>query len=183
MKVIPVANPDISEKEALAAYNVIKRGWISMGKEVSRMEKELSKILENEFVLLFNNGTSCLHAALLALNIKKGDEVIVPSLSYISSANAILYVGATPVFCDSDPNTFNTTAQMIEKKITVKLTKNANKQIQTEGFDKKMGARPLQRVINNRIKLPLSKKILFENIENQKLTVDFNKEEDTFTIT
>ena len=73
--------------------------------------------------------------------------------------------------------------QMIEKKITVKLTKNANKQIQTEGFDKKMGARPLQRVINNRIKLPLSKKILFENIENQKLTVDFNKEEDTFTIT
>ncbi len=120
MKVIPVANPDISEKEALAAYNVIKRGWISMGKEVSRMEKELSKILENEFVLLFNNGTSCLHAALLALNIKKGDEVIVPSLSYISSANAILYVGATPVFCDSDPNTFNTTAPMIEKKITKK---------------------------------------------------------------
>jgi len=72
--------------------------------------------------------------------------------------------------------------QMLDKKITVKLTKNANKQLQEEGFDKKMGARPLQRVINNRIKLPLSKKILFDSIEDQKLTVDFNKEQDEFTI-
>jgi len=72
--------------------------------------------------------------------------------------------------------------QMLDKKITVKLSKNANKQLQEEGFDKKMGARPLQRVINTRIKLPLSKKILFDSIENQKLTVDYNKEEDKFTI-
>lgn len=120
MKYIPVANPDIGKKEAIAAYKVIKKGWISMGKEVFKMESEIAKILNNKFVLLFNNGTSCLHAALLSLGIQKGDEVIVPSLSYISSANAILYVGATPVFCDSDPNTFNTTASMIEKKITRK---------------------------------------------------------------
>lgn len=120
MKYIPVANPDIGKKEANAVYKVIEKGWISMGKEVSKMEREVAKIINNKFVLLFNNGTSCLHAALLALDIGKGDEVIVPSLSYISSANAILYVGATPVFCDSDPDTFNTTASMIEKKITRK---------------------------------------------------------------
>ena len=72
--------------------------------------------------------------------------------------------------------------QMAEKSIKVKLTKQANKQIQEEGFDKKMGARPLQRVINTRVKLPLSKKILFESLTNKKLTVDYDKEKDEFTI-
>jgi perosamine synthetase len=120
MKFIPVANPDVGIQEAEKAYEVIKKGWISMGKEVSHMEKEASKILKNNNTILFNNGTSCLHAALLSLDITKGDEVIVPTLSYISSANAVLYVGAKPVFCDSEIYTFNTNAEMIEKKITKK---------------------------------------------------------------
>ena len=72
--------------------------------------------------------------------------------------------------------------QMSEKLITNKLTKGANKQIQEEGFDRKMGARPLQRVINTRVKLPLSKKILFESLTDKKLTVDYNKDKDEFTI-
>tara|TARA_A100001391_G_scaffold129830_2_gene89033 strand:- start:4939 stop:7152 length:2214 start_codon:yes stop_codon:yes gene_type:complete len=72
--------------------------------------------------------------------------------------------------------------QMAEKSITVKLSKSANKQIQEEGFDKKMGARPLQRVINTRVKLPLSKKILFESLTDKKLTVDYDKDKDEFTI-
>jgi perosamine synthetase len=120
MKFIPIANPNIGNDEAIAAFKVIKKGWISMGKEVSLMEKEASKILKNKNVLLFNNGTSCLHAVLLALGIKKDDEVIVPSLSYISSSNAVLYVGGKPVFCDSDVRTFNTNFFHIEKKITKK---------------------------------------------------------------
>ena len=72
--------------------------------------------------------------------------------------------------------------QMSEKLITIKLTKGANKQIQEEGFDRKMGARPLQRVINTRVKLPLSKKILFESLTDKKLTVDYDKDKDEFTI-
>jgi ATP-dependent Clp protease ATP-binding subunit ClpA len=72
--------------------------------------------------------------------------------------------------------------QMTDKNIKVKLSKKAKEQLQDEGFDVKMGARPLQRVINTRIKLPLSKKILFDSITNQKLSVDYNKDSDEFTI-
>ena len=72
--------------------------------------------------------------------------------------------------------------QMTDKNITVTLSKKAKEQLQTEGFDKKMGARPLQRVISSRIKLPLGKKILFDSIADQKLTIDYNKDSDEFSI-
>jgi len=72
--------------------------------------------------------------------------------------------------------------QMTDKNIKVKLSKKAKEQLQQEGFDAKMGARPLQRVISTRIKLPLSKKILFDGITDQKLSVDYDKDSDEFTI-
>ncbi len=119
-KFLPMANPDIGNAEAQAAYKVIKSGWISMGHIVKKFEKEIENLLKVKHAIFVNNGTSALHCALLALRISNGDEVIVPTLSYISSANAILYCGAKPVFCDSDPKTFNVTAELIEKKITKK---------------------------------------------------------------
>ena len=72
--------------------------------------------------------------------------------------------------------------QMTDKNIKVKLSKKAKEQLQQEGFDAKMGARPLQRVISTRIKLPLSKKILFDGITDQKLSVDYDKDSNEFTI-
>ena len=117
---IPIANPSLSKKEALSAYRVIKKGWISMGKEVLKLEEKIKKYIGVKHAILFNNGTSALHAALAYYDIKKGDEVIVPTLSYISSANVILYCGAKPIFCEVDPLTFNVTAENIIKKITKK---------------------------------------------------------------
>jgi perosamine synthetase len=117
---IPIANPSIDKKEALSAYNVIKKGWISMGKEVLKLEKKIQKYIGIKHAILFNNGTSALHAALAYHGVKEGDEVIVPTLSYISSANVILYCGAKPVFCEVDPITFNVTAENIIKKISKK---------------------------------------------------------------
>ena len=117
---IPIANPSINKKEAISAYKVIKNGWISMGKEVSKLEDKIKKYLDVKHAILFNNGTSALNVALSFYGIKKGDEVIVPTLSYISSANVILYCGAKPVFCEVDPFTFNVTASNIIKKITKK---------------------------------------------------------------
>jgi len=117
---IPIANPSINKKEAKAAFNVIKKGWISMGKEVSNLEKKIEKYLGVKHAILFNNGTSALHAALSYHNIGPGDEVIVPTLSYISSANVILYCGAKPVFCECDPLTFNVKSENIIEKITKK---------------------------------------------------------------
>ena len=117
---IPIANPSIDKKEALSAYRVIQNGWISMGSEVSKLEEKIKKYIGVKHAILFNNGTSALHAALSYYGIDKGDEVIVPTLSYISSANVILYCGAKPVFCEIDPITFNVTAENIIKKITKK---------------------------------------------------------------
>jgi perosamine synthetase len=120
MKFIPIANPQISEVEAKAVYKVVKKGWISMGKNVQNLEEKIEKFLNVKNAILFNNGTSSLHAALLAYDVKLGDEVIVPTLSYISSANVVLYCGAKPIFCDSDEMTFNTDAEKIISKITKK---------------------------------------------------------------
>ncbi len=72
--------------------------------------------------------------------------------------------------------------QMTDKKIAIELSAKAKEQLQEEGFDAKMGARPLQRVISTRIKLPLGKKILFDTISDQKLTVDYDKDSDEFNI-
>ena len=119
-KFLPIANPDIGEKEALAVYKVIRKGWISMGKKVDEFENNVKKLIKVKHAIYVNNGTSALHCSLLALNIKSGDEVIVPTLSYISSANAILYCGAKPVFCEVDTKTFNVNYDLIEKKITKK---------------------------------------------------------------
>lgn len=115
---IPVAKPSIGEAEALAVYEVIKSGWISMGPKVQEFEESVAAYVGCKYVVAMNNGTSTLHALMMALNIGPGDEVIVPSLTYISAVNVILYQGATPVLCDSDPNTFNTSAELVLEKVT-----------------------------------------------------------------
>ena len=91
-----------------------------MGRTVLELESKIKKLLNVKNAIFVNNGTSALHCVLLALRIGRGDEVIVPTLSYISSANSILYCGAKPVFCESDSKTFNTTSELIESKITKK---------------------------------------------------------------
>tara|TARA_B100000989_G_scaffold299039_1_gene292365 strand:- start:16027 stop:17136 length:1110 start_codon:yes stop_codon:yes gene_type:complete len=120
MNFIPIASPRIQEEEAKAAYEVVKSGWISMGKKVQEFEKSLCEYTGAKYGIAMNNGTSTLHSILMALNIGPGDEVIIPSLTYISSANVVLYQGATPIFCDNDPLTYNVTTDHIRKKITPK---------------------------------------------------------------
>ncbi len=118
MKFIPIARPIVNNREAKNVSSTIKSGWITMGKKVKELENKISKYIGVKHAILFNNGTSSLHAALIALGVKKGDEVIVPTLSYISSANVIEYCGAKPVFCEISPETFNVTYETIRKKIT-----------------------------------------------------------------
>ena len=120
MEFIPIANPKISEEEAKAAYDVIKSGWISMGKKVEEFENNIAEYLNVNHAVVMNNGTSTLNASLLALDIKPGDEIIVPSLTYISSANVVEYLGAKLVLCDNDFYTFNVEVDHIKSKITNK---------------------------------------------------------------
>ena len=117
---IPIANPNIETKEAQAVYEVIKSGWISMGKKVQELEKKICEYVGVKHAIMFNSGTSSLHTALIAAGVEENDEVIVPTLSYISSGNTILYCGAKPVFCEVDLKTFNAGVKEIESKITSK---------------------------------------------------------------
>lgn len=117
---IPIAKPYITEEEAKTVYKQIQSGWITMGKTVEKFEKQISDRLGVKYSLLVNNGTSAIHLCLMALDIQNGDEVIIPSISYIATANAVLYCNAKPVFVQEDERTFNLDAKSILKKITKK---------------------------------------------------------------
>jgi len=118
MEFIPVANVTTTEKDAQAVYDVVKSGWISKGKKVDEFEAKFAERVEAKHALAVNNGTAALHIVLAALGIGPGDEVIVPSLTFISSANAVLYQNATPILVENDPDTYNVTPEIIEKAIT-----------------------------------------------------------------
>lgn len=119
-ELIPVANTFIGEEEAKAAYDVIKSGWLSSGPKVREFEENFAKEVKAKHAIAVNSGTSALHVALAALGIKQGDEVIVPSLTFISTANAVLYQNAKPVLSECDPKTYNMTSEELERRITKK---------------------------------------------------------------
>ncbi|MEJ0084594.1 MAG: DegT/DnrJ/EryC1/StrS family aminotransferase [Pseudomonadota bacterium] len=117
---IPIIKPMMDEREAEAARRVILSGWITQGPEVAAFEKEFAAYTGAEHGVAVSNCTTALHLALLALGIKPGDEVITVSHSFIATANVIAYTGATPVFIDVDPVTFNLDPARIEAAITPK---------------------------------------------------------------
>jgi perosamine synthetase len=104
---IPLARPDLSPRETAYVTDAIETSWISStGPYLERFESEFAEICGTRHALAVSNGTVALHLALLGLGIGPGDEVIVPSLTYIASVNAVTYVGARPVFVDVDPVTW-----------------------------------------------------------------------------
>lgn len=115
---IPVSRPSIGEEELAAVGEVFKSGWLGMGKWVFEFENELKKFIGAKNVIAVNTGTTALHLALDALGITKGDEVIVPSLTFAASVQAIMACGAKPVFCDVCPDTLNVDITDIRRKIT-----------------------------------------------------------------
>jgi dTDP-4-amino-4,6-dideoxygalactose transaminase len=91
---------------------------LAQGTEVSAFENDFSKIVSDAFCVAVNSGTSAIHLSLLALGIGQGDEVIVPSFTFAATANAVALTGATPIFIDIDPKTYNLDSNLIEAAIT-----------------------------------------------------------------
>jgi len=110
--------PDFGEEEIAAVTRVLRSGWIGMGPEVIAFEQELSAYVGAPHVVTVNSCTSALHLALLVNGVGPGDEVIVPSLTWCSTANAALYLGAKPVFCDVTPETLNVSPELVLKCLT-----------------------------------------------------------------
>jgi perosamine synthetase len=107
VKKIPVASADLAGNEEAYAVDAIRSSWISSaGRYVDRFEAEFAGLCGAAGALGICNGTAALHLALLGLDVRPGDEVLVPSLTYVATANAVRYVGAEPVFVDVDPETW-----------------------------------------------------------------------------
>ena len=104
---IPVAAPDLTGNEEKYVLEALRSSWISStGPFIDRFEREFAAVNGTRTSIGVCNGTVALHLALLALDVRPGDEVLVPSLTYIATANAVRYVGAEPVFVDVDPSTW-----------------------------------------------------------------------------
>lgn len=120
---IPLFALNFDEKEEEAAVNVIHSQWISSGPKCAELEEKFAKMLGANYALAVANCTDALHLAVLGVGVKPGDEVIVPSLTFVATANAVRYAGATPVFADIESLSQPTISpESIEKCITEKTT-------------------------------------------------------------
>jgi perosamine synthetase len=111
---IQVMLPMLGEDEARAAAEAVRSGWVAQGPRVARFEQEFAASVGAGHGVAVSSCTTALHLALVVLGVGPGDEVIVPSLSFIATANAVRYVGATPVFADVELVTGNLTVETID---------------------------------------------------------------------
>lgn len=118
---IPLFKIYTDENDVRAVTQVIRSGksW-AIGAHIEKFEHEIARYTRARYALVFNSGTSALHAMLAAFGIGKGDEVIIPSFTFIATANAVRFVGATPVFAEIEPDTFGLDPRDVEKRITKK---------------------------------------------------------------
>ncbi|MBI4531381.1 MAG: DegT/DnrJ/EryC1/StrS aminotransferase family protein [Candidatus Latescibacteria bacterium] len=119
---IPHSRPTISEEEVQAVAEVLRSGQLACGERVARFEEAFARFIGCRYAVAVSSGTAALHLSLLALGVRPGDEVAIPS--YVCSAllNATAYVGARPVLIDIDPGTFNMDSMDLKKRVT-ELTK------------------------------------------------------------
>jgi perosamine synthetase len=118
---IPIYSPDLNGNEKKYVIECIDTSWISSrGRFVQEFERRFSERIKVQHATAVSNGTVALHLALEALGIQEGDEIIVPTLTYIASVNAISYTGATPVFCDSEELSWQMDPEDVSRRITPK---------------------------------------------------------------
>lgn len=118
MMQVPVAKPFFTKSDAKAAYDVVLSGWVTQGPRVEEFEEIFAGYVGAKYAVAVSSCTTALHLALLTAGIGAGDEVICPSLSFISTANSIMYARAKPVFAEAGPLTYNIDPACAEELIT-----------------------------------------------------------------
>jgi perosamine synthetase len=119
-RIIPISSPVTGEEEWQAVKKPLISGWLTSGPEVRDFEQHFARRHQVKHAIAVTSATTALHLAMIALDIKPGDEVIVPAFTWVSTANVVLYQGGELIFCDIDPNTFNLDPRQLEEKITSK---------------------------------------------------------------
>lgn len=121
---IPINAPQIGEEEIEAVVNVLRSGVLThglgAGPMVKKFEEEFAKFVEAKHAIAMNSGTAALHSALLGAGIKAGDEVILPSFTFVATAETVVFAGAKPVFVDINPETYTIEPSKIERALTKK---------------------------------------------------------------
>ena len=121
---IPINLPKIGEEEIEAVVNVMRRGPLTnalgVGPMVTQFEKKFAEFAGVKHAIAVNTGTAALHSAIVAAGVKQGDEVILPSFTFVATAEAVVMAGGKPVFTDIDPDTYNISPIEIEKNVTEK---------------------------------------------------------------
>jgi perosamine synthetase len=115
---IPISRPSVGEEEILAVAGVLRSGMLAQGEKVARFERQFASMAGQRHGIAVSSGTAALQLALQAAGLRKGDEVITTPFSFIATANSILHCGATPVFADIDPDTFNIDPRKVEEAVT-----------------------------------------------------------------
>lgn len=118
MTFLPFSRPSLGEEELAAVKAVFESGWITTGPKNAELEQAFCQLTGNQHAIAVSSATAGMHVTLLALNIQPGDEVITPSLTWVSTINIITLLGATPVLIDIDRDTLMVTPEQIEAAIT-----------------------------------------------------------------
>ncbi|PEE83109.1 UDP-4-amino-4,6-dideoxy-N-acetyl-beta-L-altrosamine transaminase [Bacillus toyonensis] len=117
---LPYGQQQIDEHDIQAVVDILKGDFLTTGPTIQQFEKSIAKYVGAKYAVSFSNGTAALHAACYAAGINEGDEVITTPMTFVASANCILYQGGKPVFADIDNETYNISPKSIEEKITNK---------------------------------------------------------------
>jgi dTDP-4-amino-4,6-dideoxygalactose transaminase len=118
MSRLNVMLPFLGEEEVEAVAEVLRSGWVAQGPRVAAFESAFAEAVEAPYAVATSSCTTALHLAMIVVGLAPGDEVVVPSFSFIATSNAVRYVGATPVFADVDVTTGNLTAETVQAALT-----------------------------------------------------------------
>src|SRR5579883_952590 len=115
---VPFHRPSIGQEELEAIHQVLRSKWLTTGPIAQQFEQEFAKYIGCKYALAVNSATAALQLAMDAIGLKAGDEVLVPTYTFTSTAEIVTYFGAQPVLCDSLPGAFNVDPNDMEEKVT-----------------------------------------------------------------